>query len=56
MRRRKEEDADEMEEDKDVWVEEQPGAGWQEFLQATKLPATAPAAKLLSTLLKDAPF
>ena len=56
LRRRNQEDEDEMEEDKDVWVEEQPGAGWQEFLQATKLPATAPAAKLLSTLLKDAPL
>ena len=56
LRRRNEEDEDEMEEDKDVWVEEQPGAGWQEFLQAPKLPATAPAAKLLSTWLKDAPL
>ena len=55
LRRRNEEVNDEMEEDEDVWVEEQSGAGWQEFLQATKLPATAPAAKLLSTLLKDAP-
>ena len=45
-----------MEEDNDAWVEEQPGEGWQEFLQAPKLPATAPAAKLLRTLLKDAPF
>ena len=44
-----------MEEDKDAWLEEQPGAGWQEFLQVTKLPSTAPAAKLLSILLKDAP-
>ena len=43
------EEKDDMEEDNDAWVEEQPGAGWQEFLQATKLPATAPAAKLLST-------
>ena len=53
--KRDEEDED-MEEDNDAWVEEQPGAGWQEFLQAPKLPATAPAAKLLSTLLKDAPL
>ena len=57
MRRRNEEVNDEMEEDEDVWVEEKPGAGWQEFLQASKLPATASAARLLSTLLKDAlPF
>ena len=55
LRRRNEEENDEMEEDEDVWVEEQSGAGWQEFLQATKLPATAPAAQLLSTLLKDEP-
>ena len=47
-----------MGEDKrnDAWVEKQPGAGWQEFLLAPKLPATAPVAKLLSTLLKDAPL
>ena len=50
------EEKDDMEEDNDAWVEEQPGAGWQEFLQAAKLPATAPAAKLLRTLLKDAPL
>ena len=53
--KRDEEDED-MEEDNNAWVEEQPVAGWQEFLQAPKLPATAPAAKLLRTLLKDAPF
>ena len=53
--KRDEEDED-TEEDNDAWVEEQPGAGWQEFLQGTKLPATAPAAKLLSTLLKDSPL
>ena len=47
LRRKNEEDENEMEEDKDVWVEEHPGAGWQKFLQATKLPATAPDAKLL---------
>ena len=28
--------------DDEDWVEEQPGAGWQEFLQAVKLPSTAP--------------
>ena len=56
MRRRNEEVNDEMEEDEDVWVEEKPEAVWQEFLQATNLPATAPAAKFLSTLLKDARF
>ena len=50
------EEKDDMEEDNDAWVEEQPGAGWQEFLKAAKLPATAPAAKLLSTLLNDAPL
>ena len=32
------------------------GECWQEFLQATKLAITAPAAKLRSTLLKDAPL
>ena len=29
LRKRNEVDEDEMEEDEDVWVEEQPGAGWQ---------------------------
>ena len=56
LRSRNKEANDEMEEDVDVWVEEQPGAGLQEFLQASQLPATTPAAKLLSTLLKDAPL
>ena len=37
LRRRNEKVNDSMEEDEDVWVEEQSGAGWQEFLQATKL-------------------
>ena len=32
LRRRNEEENDEMEEDEDVWVEEQPGEVWQEFL------------------------
>ena len=56
MRSINEKNEDKMEEENNFWVKEQPGAGWQEFLQATKLPATAPDAKLLSTLLKDAPF
>jgi len=55
LRRNNVEEKDDMEEDNDAWVEEQPGAGWQEFLQAPKLPATAPAAKLLSTLFTCAP-
>ena len=42
------------EEDGDPWVKEHPGVGWQEYLQAKKLPDNALAAKMLSTLLKDA--
>ena len=62
LRRKYKEEKAKMEEDEnmeevdDAWVDEQSGAGWQEFQQASKLPVTAPAAKLLSTLLKDAPF
>ena len=56
LRRKNMEEKDDMEEDNDAWMEEQPGSEWQELLKAAKLPAAAPAAKLLSTLMKDAPL
>ena len=41
LKMKRDEVDEDMEEDNDAWVEEQPGAGWQEFQQAAKLPATA---------------